>query len=340
MTQPVSVADDQLSARSQKIRRMSVVGSVLLLVVVSLCFVIQPDWLAPVILVPAWCWLISGLMLACFGFCRGNKRWSIAVLALWAVFTWQFVEEARSLSRFRNLSPVEWQTVRERGHGIRIVSLNCNVGKTRCVEDVAAWEPDVVLLQESPGHEQLQKLTELLFGSDGTFLYRGDVSILVRGKLTPQLSDLGSHFVHAEVELPTAAVLDVVSVRLSPPVPRFDFWLPGFWRDHREKRIEHRQQVREIIDHLKSVPTKRHMIVGGDFNAPPHDDALAFLRSRLSDAFEEAGNGWGATGTNEHPLFRVDQIWVSKSLQAASVTAQKTLYSDHRLVVCDLVVAD
>ncbi|MGZ0167972.1 MAG: endonuclease/exonuclease/phosphatase family protein [Planctomycetales bacterium] len=331
---------DQLSVRSQKFRWLAVSGSVLLLVVVSLCFVIQPDWLASVILVPAWCWLIPGLMLACFGFCRGNKRWSISVLALWAVFTWQFVEEARSLSRFRTLSPVEWQTVRECGHGIRIVSLNCNVGKPRCVEDVAAWEPDVVLLQESPGHEQLQKLTELLFGSDGTFLHGGDVSILARGKLTPRFSDRRSHFVHAEVELPTAAVLDVVSVRLSPPVPRFDFWLPGFWSDHCGKRIEHRQQIRERIEHLHNVPAERRLIVGGDFNAPPRDDALALLRSRLSDAFAEAGNGWGATGTNEYPLFRVDQIWVSKSLQAASVTAKKTLYSDHRLVVCDLLIAD
>jgi endonuclease/exonuclease/phosphatase (EEP) superfamily protein YafD len=78
------------------------------------------------------------------------------------------------------------------------------------------------------------------------------------------------------------------------------------------------------------------VIVGGDFNAPPTDDALAAFRQRLSDSFLTAGHGWGATGTNEYALFRVDQIWVSDGLQPASVTAHKTQHSDHRMVVCDL----
>ena len=35
---------------------------------------------------------------------------------------------------------------------------------------------------------------------------------------------------------------------------------------------------------------------------------------------------------------RVDQIWVSRHFRAESVTAQKTIHSDHRMVVCDLIV--
>lgn len=80
--------------------------------------------------------------------------------------------------------------------------------------------------------------------------------------------------------------------------------------------------------------------MGRDFNPPPHDDALASLRSRLSDAFLTAGFGWEATGTNESPRFQVDQVWMSNSLQPVFVLVQKSLYSDHRLVICDLVIAD
>jgi vancomycin resistance protein VanJ len=340
MTQPDAATNGQASVKLRRLRQSATVGSVVILVAVSLCLVTQPDWLAPVILVPTWCWLIFGVLLACCGLHVNRKQWFVGLLLAWAAFAWLFVEEVHSLVRGERLSSAEWQAARESGRGIRIVSLNCNVGQSRCVEEVAAYDADVVLLQESPGEEQLLRLVELLFGQDGSCLYGGDVSILARGKLACRISDARSHFVYAEVELPTGSVIDVVSTRLSPPIPRFDFWQPDFWSDHRMKRISHREQINRIIEHLQSVPSGSQLIVGGDFNAPPRDDALALLRPHLFDAFLTAGSGWGATGTNEYPLFRVDQVWVSNCLQPVSVTAKKTKHSDHRMVVCDLVIAE
>lgn len=277
-------------------------------------------------------------MLALFGFRRDHKRLFAAALAMWGVFTFLFVEEARSLIRSEAMPTAEWQAVRESGDGLRVVSLNCNVGQTRSVEEVAARQADIVLLQESPGAEQLNRLTTSLFGEDGDALYGGDVSILAAGKISPKFSDPKSHFVHAEIHLPSGALADVISVRLAPPVSRIDFWMPGFWIDHRNKRIEHREQIAELMRHVQRIPASHHVIIGGDFNAPPADDSLAELRQRLSDSFLAAGRGWGATGTNEYPLFRVDQVWVSSKFQAVSVTAHKTQHSDHRMVVCDLML--
>ena len=311
-------------------------GSSVLCVLVSLCLMIQPDWMAPVILVPAWCWLIPGLFLAACGFRRRHRRWLIVALILWSGFTLLFVDEARSLTRIQNMSTTEWQTVRKSGRGIRVVSLNCNVGQFRSAREITVWQPDIVLLQESPRSEQLEQLAAELFGTDGTFLHGGDVSILARGELRPQFSNPASHFVHAEVALPTGVIVDVISVRLAPPVPRLDFWMPGFWIKHRNRRLMHRDQILEIMQHIRDLPTTGNLIIGGDFNSPANDAALAALRPRLSDTFRNAGRGWGATGTNEYPLFRVDQIWTSDSLQAESVTVRKTLHSDHRMVVCDL----
>lgn len=82
----------------------------------------------------------------------------------------------------------------------------------------------------------------------------------------------------------------------------------------------------------------RPVIVGGDFNAPPDDAALFPLRKRLFDTFRKSGRGWGNTGTNAYPLFRVDQIWASQHFRPESVRAQKTIHSDHRMVICDLVL--
>ena len=92
------------------------------------------------------------------------------------------------------------------------------------------------------------------------------------------------------------------------------------------------------MDSVRETPLSAHLIVGGDFNAPPRDAALTPLRPRLFDTFTEAGRGWGNTGTNDYPLFRVDQIWASRGFKAESVTAHKTIHSDHRMVVCDLVL--
>jgi hypothetical protein len=67
---------------------------------------------------------------------------------------------------------------------------------------------------------------------------------------------------------------------------------------------------------------------------------LEELRPGLFDTFREAGRGWGSTGTNEFPLFRVDQVWASRGFRAESVTARRVVHSDHRLVVCDVVIEE
>jgi endonuclease/exonuclease/phosphatase (EEP) superfamily protein YafD len=92
------------------------------------------------------------------------------------------------------------------------------------------------------------------------------------------------------------------------------------------------------MDEIGGIPQSRPLIIGGDFNAPPNDGALAPLRLRLVDTFRQAGRGWGNTGTNRFPFFRVDQIWAGGSLRAESVFAQRTVHSDHRMVVCDLIL--
>ena len=80
------------------------------------------------------------------------------------------------------------------------------------------------------------------------------------------------------------------------------------------------------------------LIVGGDFNLAGNDALLRRLKPRLHDTFLVAGTGLGNTLINEFPFVRIDQIWASDHFQPLQVTVHRTQYSDHRLVVADLIL--
>ncbi len=332
--------EDTTGTKASVRRSLALAGSVGLCLVASACYWLQPDWLAAATLAPEWFWLLPALALVRAGYRRDQWRLSVVVLGLWLLFTVVFVEEARSLVRFGRSPTAEWIAAREHGRAVRVVSLNCCMGNAKAAAEVAQYGPDIVLLQESPSQDAVEELALELFGAEGDSLWSRDTSILARGQIVPGADHGPSCFTHAGVKLSSGLELDVVSLRLNPPVSRLDFWSPGFWRAHRDNRVKHRRQIQEVMDGLGELPASAHVIVGGDFNVPADDGALASLRPRLLDTFRKAGRGWGNTGTNEFPLFRVDQIWASGGFRAESVTARRTVHSDHRVVVCDLVVEE
>jgi len=316
--------------------RLSIAAMLPLLL--AACYHTQPDRLAAVTLVPAWCWLLPAAWLAKPAFRRDRPRWLAGLLLLWVAFTALFAPEVRSLLRIGRSQTAVWQAAREQGRAIRVVSLNCSVGSPAAAAEVAQYEPDIVLFQESPSAEQLASLADQWWGEDGTCLWDHDTSILARGQIEARNRYEASHFNHGVVTLGDGLTLHVFSVRLNPPVFRLDFWTPGFWRDHCDNRILHRRQLADVMEIVDGLPTSAHVIVGGDLNAPAGDGAFDVLGPRLRDTFADAGCGWGNTGTNGLPLFRVDQVWASDGLAATLVTAKRTVHSDHRLVVCDLIV--
>jgi vancomycin resistance protein VanJ len=332
--------EDENCARTPILRTSGLVLSAGLWLAVSACYWLQPDCLAALTLVPAWCWLLPAFVLFRLGFDRRRWRLPGAVLLLWLVFVVAFAEDVRSLVRLGRSPTADWLAAREQGRAIRIVSLNCRLGDARAAAEVAQYDPDIVLLQESPGQEEVEELARRLYGMDGGVLWDFDTSIVARGEIETRMSRRALHFTHGLVRTPDGLEVDVVSLRLNPPVSRLDFWSPGFWRDHRDNRVKHREQIQEVMEALGDCPETAHLIVGGDFNVGAGDGALGELRPRLFDTFREAGRGWGNTGTNRFPLFRVDQVWASRGFRAELVTVRKTVHSDHRLVICDLVIEE
>ena len=222
---------------------------------------------------------------------------------------------------------------------VRVVSFNCYT-LPKAATEVVQLDPDIVFFQEAPSRKHVRQVAEDLFGNEADFLWSPDTSIVARGTLREIVSGRSSHFVLAELTTRDAANMHVASLRLSPPSFRADFWSLGCWSDHSAVRAEHRQQILNVLQAVDELPASTPLIVGGDFNSVPDDAALRPLEPRLADTFRAAGRGWGNTGTNSYPLWRVDQIWASDQFDVRQTFAQTSIRSDHRMVVCDLILRD
>lgn len=302
----------------------------------TLCYLIQQDSLAAVVLVPPWFWMIPASFTLLVSFRRWRSALFRVTLVLAIVFLLLFVEQSQSLLRLTSWPTESWRKLCKDDRCLRVVSLNCGDGGIRSLREVADGNPDLVLIQESPSEESVREVAQELYGEEAFILYGWNSSIVGRGEMREQFIVVSDHFVHVRVKLNAGQEIDVVSLRLSAPVARLDFWSPGFWQDHRDARQKHREQIEELLVHLEDQPNSSRIIVGGDFNAPAYDAALWPLREHFQETFSEAGRGWGGTGSNEYPLFRVDQIWVSDEFRIGATYSVKTVHSDHRMVVCHL----
>jgi hypothetical protein len=313
----------------------------LLCLILSSCYLGRQDAFAAITVFPVWMWLAPGLAFALAGIGRRGNRLVVAAVTAWLIFILVLAEERWSLLRLVTSPGLGTPEVgRGQGESIRVVSLNCNVGNSQAVEEVARYQPDIVLLQESPGRDAMRELGKKLFGVDGSMLPGVDASLIVRGRVIPAdlAPGLRSYFVQGRVILRSGTEVEVICTRLVPAVFRLDLWSPDCWREQRENRRKRREQLRVIVQRLDSVPALVPLIVGGDFNAPQGDAVFRLLRPRLHDAFREGGRGWGNTVTNDVPFLRIDHVWASEAFRAVNVVARSTRHSDHRMVVCDLVL--
>jgi len=307
------------------------------LLVIAFCERFQPDAFAAATAIPPWCWLVAFMGIGSLGLAAANRwEWIIAgaLLLLFLVFS---VEQSRTLSRSAWDSVFNSTKGAQRRH-LRVVTVNCNLGSRQAAGEVARFDPDIVLLQESPNERAVDELAHSMFGSSASTVWSPDCSILARGRLHPANghdTTRDAKFVQATLTLVNGRMIEVVCFRLSPPVVRYDLWSPTCWTDHANVRRKHRQEAMAISNALSSVPNDRPIMIGGDCNAPGGDGALQVWSWRLQDAFDAAGRGWGATVLNVLPVLRFDQLWCTDHVQTVAVRSVKTQYSDHRLVVGD-----
>ena len=98
-------------------------------------------------------------------------------------------------------------------------------------------------------------------------------------------------------------------------------------------RAEQARWLREELD-AETVP----FIVCADLNSTPGNWVYAHLTRGLTDAFREAGTGWGGTYHARLPLFRIDYVLASDDWEVRRARVSQVAASDHRPVVAELVL--
>jgi len=313
--------------------------SVSLVITLVFCYLLRPDFCAVITFLPAWFWLVPGGLLMLLG--RKVNRWARAVAMLaWLIFVGLCVQEASSLLRGCAWLAKSHETAKD-ASSLRVVSLNCAGGSLDAAREVIQYQPDIVLLQEAPAREQVKTLAQQLFGDEGMVVQTLDTAILSRGYVEQiDLPPTSRTFMTAaQVELPSGLEMQVISVHLPPPATGINLFSRSCWKEHSEDRKLRREQVDRIAEQVKSVSGIVPIILGGDFNVSAADGALRPLKPWLRDSFSEAGMGWGNTAPSHMPLWRIDQIWVSRHFRVNAVFSRKTDHSDHWMVVCDAAMA-
>lgn len=308
----------------------------------AVCYQLRLDSCAAVTIFPVWMWTPVGFLLAVPALSVKRKHsaaLAVSCILLWTAFTLYFSKEPRSLVRRPLLSEVEFQAVRQSGKGIRVASINCSAGNAHAVSEAKIYNPDIVLLQETPSESDVARLARELFGDEAGYACNIDTSIIARGRVSAHRlrTDLSSNCTFARVRLASGCEVMVVSLRLVPPVFRLDLWSADCWREQTANRSYRSDQVERIAEELRCLPGGTPVILGGDFNAPAGDAIYRLLPAELHDTFTERGVGWGNTVLNGWAVQRIDQIWVTRHFRTVKTNSRKTRHSDHRLVVCDLI---
>jgi endonuclease/exonuclease/phosphatase (EEP) superfamily protein YafD len=308
------------------------------IIFLSVAYILKPVNFAAITFFPAWSWGLGGLILSLF-LLFANKNRCILMIQFWAAFIFIFAQEPRNLIRDFFTSDAQWQTIPAEKK-LRIVSLNCAVGNQAAMREVIPLHPDIVLLQEIPAQKEiLENFAAELFGSDGAVVYDTDTAVITKGQLEHiEFTKPKSLFVtQVHARLKNGIETEIFSIHLEPPVANINLFSPECWKIHADDRKSRRKQVEIIAKHLKIIPMNMPIILGGDFNVSANDGCLKDLQFYIKDTFNKAGIGWGHTALNTVPLFRIDQIWANNQFKPFAVYAKKTVNSDHRMVISDLV---
>ena len=286
-----------------------------------LIYLAHRDALAAITIWPFW---MSSSVLVLLPLLIGiRSRWRVrlSIAAVWLVSWFLITDEPLAIAR----SPIGVKS-----HRVRVVSLNV-ASSLDAGRELLALHPDIILTQESMGSDEIEKLRSEL-GDDWTVAFGVDASILARGDLK-RVGEPPYPINH------TAAWLDgtlIVSLRLRPPVLRFDYWNPACWAAYADNLKAWRTELRGIVDFVLQEAAGRPFVMGGDFNTPPCQALTRLLREHAVDAFASSGRGWGATALNNYPFVRIDQIWSSPNyLVPVSGFTVKTEHSDHRIALAD-----
>ncbi len=295
------------------------------------------DGLVAITLIPLWALAGVGMILSLLSwlFFRGIP--SIVVFCFWLVTGIVGSEETHSLVRelTNTIDPREAPQPERQYRAINVNALRSVEG----LQQVKDLKPDLVIIQEPPGEEELRGLASSWFESNFDLLHNDGLAIAAKGEFLDIIDEEGTPAIHARVQIETGLLIDVTSIELSPCLPTPKLWSPAAWRQLNEARVHNRRTLRTHLGENQITQSNIGRIVAGGFQTPPGDDVFRPLESNgMTDVFGKAGEGWGNTYPSDYAVLRLDQIWVSENFGISSAQAIPNRTSDHRIVISDLIL--
>lgn len=91
------------------------------------------------------------------------------------------------------------------------------------------------------------------------------------------------------------------------------------------------EQVRQIILHARTTHAPSRILVCGDMNDQPVSFSYGHLRRNgFTDAFVEAGSGFGQSYRGYYPSYRIDYVLYQGNLDVVFFNTRNVDYSDHK----------
>jgi vancomycin resistance protein VanJ len=306
-----------------------------LVVLISL---LGDSWWPPTVLLfgPRWAWALPLMILAPLAVAmRPKALWPLLLAS--ALIVGPLLGYCVPWRAYLHRSPVGLARVRV---------LTCNVqGKyanvVSLVELIASSRPDIVLLQECPGGDNLSALFRspewhLRFESGLGLASRFPIgSVEVRPLHEPTWG--GGWIGRYELRSPFGPV-HVFCVHLATPREGLEALLREKWRGIPALRakIEERWHESEVASRWVAESTAP-VLLAGDFNMPVESAIYRRYWSRYSNAFSEAGSGFGHTKFTRWHGIRIDHILAGRGWICRRCRVGSDVGSDHRPLIAEMV---
>jgi endonuclease/exonuclease/phosphatase (EEP) superfamily protein YafD len=315
--------------------------SLVLHLVTVFAFSVQPDKLAAFTVVPIWIWGGVGLLFSTFAFYFLRAPLSLILTGVWALTILVGSDEVRALGNLGKEAPKPGPAAPYRSKNVlRVLTMNTAMFQFGDPSDeIAAWNPDVVLLQQTMPQD-VRKIATRLYQGGGDLRTFGLNGVITRWKVERESRNHLIRNQQLTLALPDGTKLQVVNLHLSTAATDLRLWNRSAWKNHRDNRVFRKQEISlalQILSQTTNFPAEP-TIFGGDFNASATDVVHRHLTRDFVDAFSEAGTGWGDTFHNRFPILRIDHIYTTRHLTPVRCRAVKTKHSDHRFVVADFLM--
>ena len=330
-----------MSRLRRSLGQLLLVASLALWLLTVFCFYRHPDHFAAYTVLPIWFWGGGGLLL-CGGACylwRGWWPWLLA--GGWIITLLVGADEARVLTHFGKTAPLPGPAAPHEGRQVlRVITCNCALFEYGDPSaDLAAWRPDIVLLQDVYPY-QVNRLADAVYGGGGAFRAHVTNGVITRWKIQREVPNKTARDQQVTVILPDGFAVEVVNVHLATAATDLRFWQRTTWTEHRINRavrLHELDLVQQALLQSMDFPNPP-VLFGGDFNSPASDVVHHQLDPGLLDAFASVGTGWGDTFHRRFPILRIDHLYATRHFLPVRCHTIITRRSDHRMVVADFVV--